>query len=157
MDHRISRYFFKNSTLENPIYVTALEDYLKPSRKEIAEDIQKNIKTNVLGNVYANSTGWDSSQKSAIIKSVCDTMKLAVHEILCEIMSATEGVKTAMFDYTLLNCWGVIYREGDSTKEHWHYPCTMSQVYYVAVESNSAPLIFTDIDLEITPQSGMLI
>ena len=84
-------------------------------------------------------------------------MKLAVHEILCEIMSATEGVKTAMFDYTLLNCWGVIYREGDSTKEHWHYPCTMSQVYYVAVESNSAPLIFTDIDLEITPQSGMLI
>ena len=33
----------------------------------------------------------------------------------------------------------------------------MSQVYYVNVESNSSPLVFTDLDVEITPESGMLI
>ncbi len=157
MDHHVSKYLFKNSTLENPIYVTALEQHVKPSRKEVVEAIQKNIETNVLGNVYANSTGWDLHQKSDIIKSVCYTMKLAVHEILCELMSGTDGVETATFDYDPLNCWGVIYKENDATKVHWHYPSTMSQVYYVQVESNSSPLIFTDIDLEITPESGMLI
>jgi Rps23 Pro-64 3,4-dihydroxylase Tpa1-like proline 4-hydroxylase len=33
----------------------------------------------------------------------------------------------------------------------------MSQVYYVSVTNNSSPLVFTDLDVEITPESGMLI
>jgi hypothetical protein len=157
MDHHISRYLFKDPTLLNPVYLTELEDHVKPSREEITEAIQKNIITDNLENVYAHSTGWDLDLKSDIIFTVVKSMKQALHEIVDEMTSKGSNSGNCVFDYNLLNCWGVIYKEGDSTKDHWHYPCTMSQVYYVSVESNSSPLIFTDLDVEITPESGMLI
>jgi len=157
MDHHISRYLFKDPTLLTPVYLTELEGYVKPSREEITEAIQKNIISDKLINVHAPTTNFDLDLQSDIISSVCGTMKQALSEIVNEMTNGGIDSGGCIFDYKLLNCWGVIYNEGDLSETHWHFPCTMSQVYYVNAESNSSPIIFTDLDVEIVPESGKLI
>ena len=156
MKHHVSHYLFKNPTCLNPVYLTELEDHVKPSRQEIYDAIKNNLVTNVLENVYANSTGWRLDKQSDTISTVVESMEQALDEIVFE--TTQNPLKTPnLFDYNLLNCWGVIYNEGDLAKSHYHYPSIMSQVYYVNVESNSSPLFFTDLDVEISPESGMLV
>ena len=155
MKHHVSHYLFKNPTCLNPVYLTELEDHVKPSRQEIYDAIKNNLETNVLENVYANSTGWRLDKQSDTISTVVESMEHALDEIVFEFLSTVNS--SSQFDYNLLNCWGVIYNEGDSAKSHYHYPCSMSQVYYVNVQSNSSPLVFTDLDVEISPESGMLV
>ena len=157
MKHHVSHYLFKNPTCLNPVYLTEMEDHVNPSRQEIYDAIKNNLKTNVLENVYANSTGWRLDKQSDTIFTVVESMEQALSEIISEMTNGGKTVDNIRFEFNLLNCWGVIYNEGDSVKSHYHYPCVMSQVYYVNVESNSSPLIFTDLDVEITPESGMLV
>jgi hypothetical protein len=157
MDHHISRHLFKDPTLLTPIYLTDLEGYLKPSREEITEAIQKNIISDKLVNVHAPTTNFSLASQSDIISSVCGVMYQALSECINEMTGKGSNSGNCVFDYDLLNCWGAIYREGDTSKNHWHFPCTMSQVYYVNVGSDSCPIVFTDLDIEIVPESGKLI
>ena len=159
MNHNVSVYPFKNFTTQHSIYLTELETHIKPSRQEIVDVIVDNLETSALDNVYAHSTDWRLDLKSDIISTVVESMKQALSEIMLEYQDKRnpDFAVSPIFTFNLLNCWGVIYKEGDSTKNHWHFPCTMSQVYFVNVESNSSPLCFSDLDVAITPESGMLI
>ena len=42
MKHHVSHYLFKNPTCLNPVYLTELEDHVKPSRQEIYDAIKNN-------------------------------------------------------------------------------------------------------------------
>ena len=53
--------------------------------------------------------------------------------------------------------WGVSYSKGDHTVFHDHFPSLLSFIYYVKVDEDSAPLVFTDIDYELHPKENDLI
>jgi hypothetical protein len=67
------------------------------------------------------------------------------------------------YRYQIVNVWGAIYQQGDSSVLHNHLgsPASMagmSFVYYVqADDSNTAPLVFPGIEHSITPVTGQLI
>lgn len=65
-----------------------------------------------------------------------------------------DGYKSVVDHY-----WFAIYNQGDSSKIHNHYGCELACVYYASYPENSAPLVITHLDSEIsiTPKPGNLL
>jgi len=62
------------------------------------------------------------------------------------------------FQYSIFDMWGAIYNQKDFTKTHQHRQAQISFVYYLqAIGDNISPLLLTDIEQEIIPNTGMLI
>ena len=57
------------------------------------------------------------------------------------------------------DCWGAIYKKGEYTKPHEHWPQIWSWVYNVECCEKCSPLIFPDHDIEeysLIPKKGNL-
>lgn len=76
------------------------------------------------------------------------------------VLSLSEEVSKKYFNVDLkfkcFNCWGMIYNEGDFTKNHSHFPSTFAAVIYIDLEENSSPLLIED-ELSVVPTKGSLI
>jgi len=59
--------------------------------------------------------------------------------------------------YYPTDCWGAVYRKGDSTNAHAHHPATWSFVYYVDATPDDAPLVFPTSGNAIYPNPGLMI
>ena len=64
-------------------------------------------------------------------------------------------------DYNLKthDSWGLIYKKGDITNTHQHYPCLWSWTYCVNACEGCSPLVFPTSEgkNEIEPENGQLI
>ena len=55
------------------------------------------------------------------------------------------------------DCWGAVYKKGDYTISHDHWPAIWSWTYYVNVTSQCSPLVFTNSDYKVQPSNGLLV
>ena len=53
--------------------------------------------------------------------------------------------------------WGAVYKKGDYTISHDHWPAIWSWTYYVNVTSQCTPLVFTNTDYKVQPVNGLLV
>ena len=53
--------------------------------------------------------------------------------------------------------WGVIYRKGEFSLSHNHYPSAWSFGYYIQMPKGSAPVVFPGADQTIYPKEGDMI
>ena len=66
---------------------------------------------------------------------------------------ATYGTPTK---FQCVNCWGALYRAGDSARWHHHFPFDFAAVCYLQVDAGAAPIVFEE-HLELHPAPGSLI
>ncbi len=59
--------------------------------------------------------------------------------------------------WAVRSCWGAVYKKGDYTQLHDHYPATWSAVYYVEQPEDGSCLSFSGAKLSLLPQTGNLI
>tara|TARA_Y100000593_G_C4323638_1_gene345382 strand:+ start:3285 stop:3878 length:594 start_codon:yes stop_codon:yes gene_type:complete len=112
-----------------PVIVKTFDDApLSDLRDDILKcgDVQKQ-KTNV----QADMTNWFMHHTHSSFQWVCDRA--------IEIASENNPHKINMFVY---DCWGAVYKQGDFTKEHDHWPALWSFVFYVDCCEDCAPLVF---------------
>jgi len=103
-------------------------------------------------NVKAHMTDWYMQNKSTGFQWVCDrAMELAAKNNPHEV------------DMIPYDCWGAIYREGDYTIMHNHWPHLWSFVYYVNCPKGAAPLMFdrcvhpNGAIEQILPKTGLMV
>lgn len=61
------------------------------------------------------------------------------------------------FKPCITECWGALYKKGDFTRSHDHWPAIWSFCYYVNVSKTCAPLRFPGAELSIKPKNGLMI
>jgi|TARA_R110002074_G_scaffold193663_2_gene359525 hypothetical protein len=54
------------------------------------------------------------------------------------------------------DCWGAVYKKGDMSRRHDHWPYIWSWVYNVECCDNCTPLVFNDTTYSIKPKVGRL-
>ena len=119
-----------------------INDNLERQIRECGDRQQKRT------NVKAYMTDWYMQDASKGFQWVCNrAMELAAKNNPNEV------------DMIPYDCWGAIYREGDYTIMHNHWPQLWSFVYYVNCPSGSAPLVF---DKEVSkysvePKTGLMV
>ena len=59
--------------------------------------------------------------------------------------------------YSITDCWGAVYKKGESCNPHAHHPAIWSFVYYVDATPEDAPLVFPTSGNAIYPNSGLMI
>ena len=119
-----------------------INDNLERQIRECGDRQQKRT------NVKAYMTDWYMQDKSTGFRWVCDRA--------IELATKNNPHEVDMIAY---DCWGAIYREGDYTIMHNHWPQLWSFVYYVNCPSGSAPLVF---DKEVSkysvePKTGLMV
>lgn len=77
---------------------------------------------------------------------------------LADAWSKVAGSTPGPIQYSIFDMWGAIYNQGDFSKVHQHAKAKLSFVYYLqAIGDDIAPLLFNDIEYELTPNTGMLV
>lgn len=61
------------------------------------------------------------------------------------------------FKPCITECWGALYKRGDYTKPHDHWPAIWSFCYYVNVSKTCSPLVFPGAKLSIKPKIGLMV
>ena len=89
---------------------------------------EQNRKTNV----KANMTNWFMWETN----SDFETLSKKATEIAIDNSPSTATLMT-------YDCWGAVYKKGDWTKSHDHWPLIWSWVYNVECCNNCAPLVLT--------------
>ena len=103
-------------------------------------------------NVKAKMSEWYMHHHYTEFQWVCD-----------KAINLAERNSPHQVDYKVYDCWGAIYRKGDWTKKHDHWPNVWSFVYYVDCSDDCAPLLFNDgyddwgFNLEVRPIIGKMV
>lgn len=111
---------------------------------KIVEDIASNISnTERCTNVKADLTGWH--------------FECEVADLVCSFAQkiAEQTYHRKYKPIRTTECWGILYKKGDFAKLHNHYGHIWTGVYYPM--SNNSNLVFTDLDISITPKKGLLV
>ena len=82
-------------------------------------------------NVKAKMSEWYMHHHYTEFQWVCD-----------KALNLAERNSPHKVDYKVNDCWGAIYRKGDWTKKHDHWPNVWSFVYYVDCSDDCSPLLF---------------
>jgi len=102
-------------------------------------------------------TRWDMHEVYPSFKKLTDAI-LKVVKTACDPASDEAGNPK---DYILRthDSWGLIYKKGDITSAHQHYPCLWSWTYCVKSCELCSPLVFPTSEgkEEIEPEDGQLI
>jgi hypothetical protein len=97
-------------------------------------------------NVKANMTNWFMHRE---------------HETFMAVARSALGIAKEnsphVVQMNVPECWGAIYKKGDWTKTHDHWPYIWSFTYYVQCKHGDAPLVFPDAELSIYPEAGDMI
>ena len=130
------------SSIKVPDQDLTLNENLERQIREYGD--KQNKKTNV----KAHMTDWFMHDNSTGFQWVCNQA----------IDIATKNNPHPL-DMIAYDCWGAIYKEGDYTVMHNHWPHLWSFVYYVNCPPHSAPLILDKSEKSITilPSAGMMV
>lgn len=60
------------------------------------------------------------------------------------------------FKPVITEIWGAVYKKGEHTNLHDHWPATWSFTYYVNVSDNCSPIVFPDARISLKPKNGMM-
>lgn len=129
---------YNNSELLNPV----LEDKIR----DIGDQIQHR------SNVKADMTDFHM-QSDPDFKRICDFA-------IMQCINSIEGLNqrgASMLRFNIIDCWGMVYKNGDHTLEHAHWPSTTSFVYYVSACEKCAPLEFTKANFTVKPFKGLMV
>jgi hypothetical protein len=74
-------------------------------------------------------------------------------ERIAEVAKSHYGLQA---EFKCSNCWGAIYRPGDASRPHHHFPYDFAVVCYLKVDEGAAPLVFEG-TCEIQPKAGSLV
>ena len=97
-------------------------------------------------NVKAWMTNWFLHGQYESVNEVCN-------QAIDIVKSVTKNDQKGQLEkFFTFDCWGAIYKEGDYTIMHNHWPHLWSFVYYVNCPDGSAPLLF---DRCIHPGKGI--
>ena len=86
---------------------------------------------NRVTNVQANMTNYKTHLSNIHFKTLGNTV----------IELCREGMQNK-HEFVVCDMWGAIYKKGDWTKSHQHWPYTWSFTYYVKVSEKTSPLVF---------------
>tara|TARA_B100001287_G_scaffold91146_1_gene76388 strand:+ start:8201 stop:8746 length:546 start_codon:yes stop_codon:yes gene_type:complete len=98
-------------------------------------------------NVQADMTKWTMFQDEDF-KKIID---FAIDVIKGGLVSIPSG------EFYATDCWGAVYKKGDSCHPHAHHPAIWSFVYYVDAEPDDSPLVFPTSQNAIYPNCGLMI
>ena len=131
----------KSFNMKLPIIMKDVRELYDDSTRNILEllnnDLTKIIKLvgdtqNRKTNVKADMTDWFMQRKYQIFNSVGDiAIKFAQEASPCEVQ------------LELCDIWGAIYKRGDFTKAHDHWPHPWSFSYYVKSDGTT-PIMFSE-------------
>lgn len=143
--------------IENLLFTEPHDVYTNvyPKAEEVKETLTQIIKSSGdkqyrRTNVQANMTAWDMFSNEhfvPIIDWVIETLK--------EGDTPSSPLKTS--ELYCIDCWGINYKQGDTTNQHAHWPATYSFTYYVDACPNCAPLVFPGAQKAIKPNTGLVI
>tara|TARA_R100001126_G_scaffold80175_1_gene48590 strand:- start:985 stop:1506 length:522 start_codon:yes stop_codon:yes gene_type:complete len=98
-------------------------------------------------NVQADMTSWHIHKTNSSFQWICD-------RALKSAQSITPNIKLNMY---VRDCWGAVYKKGDYTNEHDHFPSLWSFVFYVDCCEKCSPLVFpTANNYKLIPKVGSL-
>jgi len=123
-------------------YDEVLIDNLAKACRDIG-DVQ-----NKSSNIQASMTGWFMHETNEDFTKVT---KLGI--------SLAQKHSPSNVDLIPYDCWGAIYKKGEYTKPHEHWPQIWSWVYNVECCEKCSPLIFPDHDIKeysLIPKKGNL-
>jgi hypothetical protein len=131
------------------IDISAHEQALRLSKLAIEEEKTNNPQS-ISSNVKA---GYVSSYKSHLYNPNFSPLIDIVLSACAEIGNTAFGSKV---EFRVLDCWGMVYNEGDYADTHAHFPSPFAAVIYLEMGEDSAPIIFEE-NLTVYPKSGNLI
>ena len=110
-------------------------------------------KQNHNSNVKADMTDWKMWEPHQPaheeFEKICRfAMKLATE-------NAPETARP-FFVPVVTECWGAIYRPGEFTRLHDHWPAIWSFTYYVNISESCSPIVFPDAKIAIKPKNGQM-
>ena len=144
----------KSFNMKLPIIMKDVRELYDDSTRNVLEllnnDLTKIIKLvgdtqNRKTNVKADMTDWFMQRKYQIFNSVGDiAIKFAQEASPCEVQ------------LELCDIWGAIYKRGDFTKAHDHWPHPWSFSYYVKSDGTT-PITFPDSPCYFYPKTNDMI
>ena len=121
------------AVIKNPINIVKLN--FKPEMRSTLVDIilKHGDEQNHSSNVKADMTSW-------FMHEIDDSFK----EIANQAIKIAYDNSPSAVALTTYDCWGAVYKKGDWTKNHDHWPQIWSWVYNVDCCDSCAPLVFHD-------------
>ena len=137
-----------------PIITATINDHeqlnplLEAGIREVGD--QQNRNTNVKADMTHHQMWRDKYPAHEQFQVVCQMAgQLAIQH-------CPEKVRP-FFRPAVTEVWGAVYRKGEYTRAHDHWPAIWSFSYYVNVCSKCAPIVFPGADLTVKPQNGMFV
>mgnify|MGYP003129751164 CR=1 FL=1 len=120
------------------------EEYIQPLHNKLLDIIiNTGDKQNKSSNVKADMTDWDMHTKYEDFETLGKIVKvLLVQDTLPT--NKNEPIETK-HKYNIREMWGAVYRKGNYTIKHWHWPCTWSFGYYLKTSENTPPIVFNNV------------
>jgi hypothetical protein len=135
-----------------PIFVFDISertDVLRSAEIAVMEEYEKNPKprrSNVSAHFVSSYEGdRDNRNFSPLVELTLDC--------IAEVAKSHYGLQAK---FKCSNCWGAIYKPGDSARLHHHFPYDFAVVCYLKVDEGAAPLVFEE-TCEIQPKAGSLV
>ena len=80
-----------------------------------------------------------------------------INRILTHMLEDIDyNVNSYSMTYKVQDMWFAQYEKGDSASKHHHYGSDWSCVYYIDVEENASPLMFSG-GISIKPENGLVV
>ena len=109
-------------------------------------------KQNQKSNVKASMSEWRVFETTSLFNPLFDRIRSSLKHTHYERQS--KGVsETALLE----EAWTAIYKKGDYTNPHSHFPSPIAFVYYVQADPTSAPLAFEGTNFKIYPEDDLLV
>ena len=140
-----------NHILFKERYPVILKDYkdwkdLNPLLEKYIR--QQGDRINFQSNVKAQMTEWNMQLEAG---------GEHFQELVNFVREVSMECSQVQFIPDCYDCWGAVYKKGNHTVSHDHWPAIWSWTYYVNVTSECAPLVFTNTDYKVQPYNGLLV
>ena len=103
-------------------------------------------------NVKADMSKWKVFESTDLFDPLLKNIRKSLTHTHYENMISDISNKVI-----LDQAWTSIYRKGDHTTPHSHFPCPISFIYYIQADPKSAPLIFEGSNFKVHPEDDTLI
>lgn len=122
--------------IEMPIFQTIWSERLDEIKQDILDHKKEFSETTPDDNVFASwRSNWILHKTDPRFKPVSDFFEQFAQEI-GESYFLTNEI------YETVDMWAMTYDGKQGARPHYHYPSTLSFVFYIDVEEDSAPICF---------------